>query len=170
MRTIIALGSNMGDRQKYIDDALIRMEERVGHITACSGIMETKAYGITDQADFLNMVIAVETEKEPRQLLAALNGIEAELDRVRLIRWGPRTIDLDIIFYEDRIIDEEDLHIPHIDMYSRRFVLEPAAQIAPDQIDPRTGKTVSRLLKELTAARGGQEHAAGQVPEEPERG
>lgn len=149
MIAIIAFGSNMGDRQQYIDDALSLIEERVGRILAVSDVMETKAYGYTDQADFLNGALCLDTDLQPRQLLEELHAIEAQLDRVRLIRWGPRTIDLDIIFYGDRIIDEEDLHIPHIDMLNRHFVLGPICQIAPEWIDPRSGKTVSALLEAL---------------------
>ena len=148
MRTIIAIGSNMGDRRKYIEEAISLIGERVGTVTARSKIMETKAYGYTEQDDFLNMAISVETELEPRELLEALHGIEAELDRVRLIRWGPRTIDLDIIFYGERIIDEEDLHIPHIDFMNRDFVLSPIAEIAPDLTDPRSGKTILQIRDE----------------------
>ena len=150
MRSIIAIGSNIGDRQGYIDRALEMIGERAGEITAASDIIETKAYGYEDQDDFLNMAIEIDTDLGPGELLACLNGIEAELDRTREIHWGPRTIDLDIIFYGDEIIDEEDLHIPHIDMYNRDFVLGPVAQIAHDLTDPRTGKTVDRLLEELS--------------------
>ena len=149
MKTIIAIGSNMGEREEYIRQAIDMMEEKAGHILAVSDTIETKPYGVTDQADFLNLAVSMETELTPRQLLEVLHGIEADLDRVRLIRWGPRTIDLDIIFYGDRIIDEEDLHIPHIDFYHREFVLGPICQIEPDLIDPRTGKTIRKLLEEL---------------------
>ena len=146
---VIAIGSNMGDRMSYIQSALDQMEEKAGHILAVSDIIETKAYGYTDQADFLNLAILLETELEPYPLLDVLHEIEADLDRVRIIRWGPRTIDLDIIFYGSRILDEEDLHIPHIDFMRRVFVLRPICQIAPDLKDPRTGKTIRTLLKEL---------------------
>ena len=149
MNAIIAIGSNIGDRQGYIDRALRLIEERAGHITARSDIIETKAYGLEDQADFLNGAIALETELAPKELLKVLNGIEAELERTREIHWGPRTIDLDIIFYGDEIIDEEDLHIPHLDMYNRTFVLGPIARIEPDKIDPRTGRSVAELLEEI---------------------
>lgn len=149
MKSIIAIGSNIGDRRRYIDRALEMIEKRAGEITAVSDIIETKAYGYEDQDDFLNMAMEIETDLGPRELLACLNGIEADLDRTREIRWGPRTIDLDIVFYGDEIVDEEDLHIPHIDMYNRTFVLGPVAQIAPEKTDPRTGKTVGLLLDEL---------------------
>ena len=119
-------------------------------------MIETKAYGLTEQDDFLNLAISLETELQPRQLLEVIHEIEADLDRVRIIRWGPRTIDIDIVFYEDWIIDEEDLHIPHIDFANRPFVLEPVCQIEPDLVDPRTGNTVMELLRELRQSKGDQ--------------
>ncbi|MBQ9016249.1 MAG: 2-amino-4-hydroxy-6-hydroxymethyldihydropteridine diphosphokinase [Firmicutes bacterium] len=149
MKTIVSIGSNMGDRRGYIDQALQQIEQKAGHILAVSDIIETKAYGLTEQEDFLNLAISLETQLQPRQLLDVFHEIEADLDRVRIIRWGPRTIDLDIIFYEDLILDEEDLHIPHIDFANRTFVLEPVCQIEPDLVDPRTGNTVTELLDEL---------------------
>lgn len=149
IKAIIAIGSNMGNREQYIREALSQIEKKAGHILAVSDTIETKAYGVTDQADFLNLAIEIETALSPYDLLAALHGIEADLDRVRLIRWGPRTIDLDIIFYGDRILDAEDLHIPHVDFRNRDFVLRPVCQIAPDLVDPRTGRTVRQLLQEL---------------------
>ncbi len=149
MKAIIAIGSNMGDRREYIKKAIDLMGERAGNVTAVSDIIETKAYGYTDQDDFLNLAVALETRFEPEELLGILNEIEARLDRKREIRWGPRTIDLDIVFYGDRIVDTDKLHIPHVDMYNREFVLGPVCQIAPDLIDPRTGRSVSELLTEL---------------------
>ena len=142
---IIALGSNMGDRLQYLTRAQEQIEKRIGEITARSGVIETKAYGYTDQDDFLNMAIAVDTELSARALLETLLDIEKQLDRVRLIHWGPRTIDLDIIFYGDCIIDEPDLHIPHIDFANRAFVLDPIAEIAPDRIDPRSGMMIQKI-------------------------
>ena len=148
-RAIVSIGSNMGDRQKYIDAALDAIEARAGHLRSVSDVIETKAWGYTEQADFLNLAVEIETDLSPRELLHALNGIEADLDRVRVIHWGPRTIDLDIIFYDDAIVDEEDLHIPHIMFAQRMFVLEPICQIAPDLVDPRSGKTIRQLRQEL---------------------
>lgn len=149
MKAIVAFGSNMGQRQKTIEDALKMMEERVGRILAVSEVIETEPYGYTEQDNFLNGAALLDTELSPRRLLEVLQGIEAELGRVRLIHWGPRTIDLDIIFYGDEIIDEEDLHIPHADFAQRTFVLGPICEIAPDTVDPRSGKTVRRLYEEL---------------------
>lgn len=149
MKTIVALGSNMGDRRGYIQRALEKIEERAGRVVSASDIIETRAYGLEEQDDFLNMVILLDTDLSPRDLLRCLNEIEAELERIRDIRWGPRTIDLDIIYYGDEIINEEDLIIPHQDLHNRRFVLEPLCQIAPDWKDPRSGKSAKELLEEL---------------------
>lgn len=154
MKTVIAFGSNMGDRQAYIDQALDLLEERAGRILALSDVIETKAYGRTDQADFLNGAVVLETDLPPRGLLQVLHGIEADLDRVRTIRWGPRTIDLDIILYGDEIVDMEDLHIPHVDFTNRQFVLAPLDQIVPGWIDPRSYRTVHEIYEDF---RKGQE-------------
>jgi 2-amino-4-hydroxy-6-hydroxymethyldihydropteridine diphosphokinase len=148
MRAIIAMGSNMGDRQGYLEAAQAAIEERVGHIAARSSVMETKAYGYTDQDDFLNMAVEVETEMEPHAMLRELLAIEADLDRVRLIHWGPRTIDLDVIYCEDRIINDEELKVPHPDLVNREFVLRPVSEIAPELVDPLRGKKVEELLAE----------------------
>ena len=148
MKAIIALGSNMGDRQGYLEAAQAAIEERVGHIAAHSSVMETKAYGYTDQDDFLNMAVEVETEMEPHAMLRELLAIEADLDRVRLIHWGPRTIDLDVIYCEDRIINDEELKVPHPDLVNREFVLRPVSEIAPELVDPLRGKKVEELLAE----------------------
>ena len=148
MKAIIALGSNMGDRQGYLEAARAAIEERVGHIAAHSSVMETKAYGYTDQDDFLNMAVEVETAMEPHAMLRELLAIEADLDRVRLIHWGPRTIDLDVIYCEDRIINDEELKVPHPDLVNREFVLRPVSEIAPELVDPLRGKKVKALLAE----------------------
>ena len=149
MKAVIGIGTNMGDRGEYIRKALSELEKRAGRIVAQSSVIETKAYGYTDQDDFLNLAVSLETGLEPYELLDVLMAVEKNLDRVRLFRWGPRTIDLDIIFFGDRIIDRPDLHIPHIDLYNRDFVLGPVCEIEPDLTDPRTGKTVTKLLEEL---------------------
>ena len=149
MKTILGLGSNMGDRRHDLEEAIRLLGERAGTVTAQSSLYETKAYGYTDQDDFLNMAVTLETELSPRELLDVLHGIEADLDRVRLIRWGPRTIDLDILYYGDLVLDEEDLMIPHIDLHNRAFVLEPVCEIEPDFYDMRRQKTVKELLDAL---------------------
>ena len=146
---IIALGSNMGDREMYLRRAWEEIEGRAGHITKASSIMETEAYGYTDQDNFLNMVLEIETGLSPHRLLAELLTIEAELGRVRTIHWGPRTIDLDIIYYGEQIIDDDDLRVPHPDLHNREFVLRPIAEIEPEWYDPKRQKTVGQMLDEL---------------------
>lgn len=150
MRAILALGSNMGNRQEYLKRAIEELEKRCGRITKTSSILETKAYGYTEQDDFLNMALCLETELAPHELLAELNAIEADLGRVREIHWGPRTIDLDIIYYEDFIVEDERLTIPHADLHNRDFVLKPVCEIAGDYFDPKRKKTVRELLEALS--------------------
>lgn len=149
VRVIIALGSNIGDRGTYISKAQEKISKRVGKIIKASKLIETEAYGYTQQDDFLNMVIEVETKLSPMNLLKELMCIEKELGRVRTIHWGPRTLDLDIIYYGQEVIDEEDLKIPHPELYNRDFVLGPLEEIEPDLIDPVKNKSVRVLLEEL---------------------
>lgn len=141
-KAVIALGSNIGDRRAYLEQAIALMEERAGHIVKRSSVIETKAYGYTDQADFLNMAILLETTLSPHGLLAVLHDIEAELDRTREVHWGPRTIDLDIIFYGDHVINDPELTIPHPDYSNRDFVLQPVKEIVPGFTDPATGSPI----------------------------
>ena len=105
---------------------------------------------MTDQPDFLNGCLKLRTLLYPYELLAELNRIEKEAGRERIIHWGPRTLDLDIIFYDDLISQEDDLCIPHVEMHKRSFVLEPLEEIAPYKRHPGNGKTVRQMLEELT--------------------
>ncbi len=149
MIAFIGMGSNIGERHLYIEKAMDLIEDRVGKILKKSSIIETKPYGYLEQNDFLNLVVKIDTKLNYRELLNELLSIEIELDRIRTITWGPRTIDLDIIYYEDKIIDEDDLQIPHIDLYNREFVLRPMVEIEEGLIDPKKNKTVKELLLEL---------------------
>lgn len=149
MKAIIALGSNMGDRRQFLENGISEIGARIGTVMRCSSIWETKAYGVTDQADFLNMAVSVETSMDPETLLHELLTIEKEQHRKRIIHWGPRTLDLDLIYYGDRIIHSDDLIVPHPDRCNREFVLGPIAEIEPDFPDPQEGKTVLELLKTL---------------------
>ncbi|MCI7248650.1 MAG: 2-amino-4-hydroxy-6-hydroxymethyldihydropteridine diphosphokinase [Clostridiales bacterium] len=146
----IALGSNMGYKEGFLwgaVDALNALDDF--KVTKVSDFIETEPYGGVEQDDFLNGVLEGETTMTPLQLLEALNNIEESAGRTRDVRWGPRTLDLDIIFYDDEIIDSEILVIPHKDMHRRDFVLAPMKQIAPWKRHPVTGKTIEEMYEEL---------------------
>ena len=147
-KAYIALGSNMGDKQKYLDNAVRSLSARPAcSVLKVSDFITTAPYGYEDQDDFLNGVLCLDTLLTPEELLELLHEIEQEADRKRQIHWGPRTLDLDIIFYDDLILDTETLHIPHIDMYRRDFVLKPMVQIAPWFRHPLLNLTMQELLE-----------------------
>lgn len=150
--TYIALGSNIGDSETYLNEAV----EKIGQIPTCtvekvSSYLVTEPYGVTDQPDFLNACLKMRTLLYPEELLKELNRIEKEAGRERIIHWGPRTLDLDILLYDDIVLEEEDLCIPHVEMHKRSFVLEPLAEIAPYKRHPVYGKTVREMLEEIQA-------------------
>ena len=150
--TYIALGSNIGDSETYLNVAV----EKIGQISTCtvekvSSYLVTEPYGVTDQPDFLNACLKMRTLLYPEELLKELNRIEKEAGRERIIHWGPRTLDLDILLYDDIILEEDDLCIPHVEMHKRSFVLEPLAEIAPYKRHPVYGKTVREMLEEIQA-------------------
>lgn len=146
----IAFGSNMGDSAGHIENALnaIKSNEKF-HVRKVSDIITTKPYGGVEQGDFLNGVMEVETLLSKHELLDYLHELEAGEQRERIVRWGPRTLDLDIIFYDKEIYEDEDLIIPHVDMQNRDFVLKPMVQIAPNLRHPLLGKTMGQMLGEL---------------------
>ena len=149
---IIALGSNMGDREGYLNGAVEKLNAVRGcRVKKVSDFIETPPYGVTDQADFLNGCLEMETLMYPHELLDELHRIEKEAGRERIIRWGPRTLDLDIIFYDDMILQDDDLCIPHVEMHKREFVLKPLCGIAPYKRHPVTGKTVKERLDEVNS-------------------
>lgn len=146
----IALGSNMGNREVYLSEAVKALDTLKGCVVEkVSTFLETPPYGVTEQADFLNGCLKLRTLLYPKELLAELNRLEKEAGRERIVHWGPRTLDLDIIFYDDLICEEDNLCIPHIEMQKRKFVLEPLEEIAPYKRHPVTGKTVREMLMEL---------------------
>ncbi len=149
-RVYVALGSNMGDTNQYIQNGFKALDEITRtHLISKSTVIKTEPYGVKDQPDFLNAVALVETLLSPKELLAQLNRIEDENGRTRQIKWGPRTLDLDIIFYDDIVYNEDGLIIPHIDMKNREFVLRPLAELDPYFIHPVFKKTVKQLLERV---------------------
>lgn len=148
-RVYIAFGSNIGDRYKAAEDAFKLIEENGIKILQKSKIYETEPYGYLDQPPFINGVLLAETEHSCREVLKRLLAIELDLGRVRKFKWGPRIIDLDIIFFNDEIYDEPDLKVPHPDMQNRAFVLKPLNDISPDYIHPILKKSVAIMLEEL---------------------
>lgn len=149
-RAYIALGSNMGDKEGYLSGALEALRAHpLIEVGKCSPWIITEPYGGVEQEDFLNGVVEIETLLNPRQLLEVLHEIEKEAGRERTLRWGPRTLDLDILFYDRILMESEILTIPHPDLENRRFVLEPMASIAPYLRHPVTGKTMKKLLSDL---------------------
>jgi 2-amino-4-hydroxy-6-hydroxymethyldihydropteridine diphosphokinase len=142
----VALGSNMGERLKNIQRACCLMERSNMKVLRTSPLYVTKPYGFTDQPDFLNCVVEIETELTPFQLLEELLNIEKFLGRVRERKWGPRTIDLDIVLYGNVVLETESLTIPHYDLTNRQFVLKPLLDIA-DVEHPLKGK-FRNFLKE----------------------
>lgn len=150
-RVFIALGSNMGDRLKYLERATanLQADARFRNINV-SDYMETAPYGGVEQDDFLNGVLEAETLYSPWELLERLQEEEQLAERKREVHWGPRTLDLDILFYDDLILAEKKLSIPHPDMKNRQFVLRPLAELAPSFVHPVYRKTVAELLAALT--------------------
>ena len=148
-KVYIAFGSNIGDRHKAVEDAFEMLEQRGIRILAKSKMYETEPYGYTDQPPFLNGALEAETHLNCREVLETLLSIESDIGRVRLIRWGPRIIDLDILMFNDEVYDEEDLKVPHVDMQNRTFVLEPLNDICPDKIHPTLKKSIRELLNDL---------------------
>lgn len=146
--TYLLLGSNLGHRETYLQQAREQITSTVGILIRQSAIYETAAWGLQDQQSFLNQVLEVQTDLTPSELLWQINSIEAELGRVRETRWGARVIDIDILFYEDLVLQTQRLTIPHPELPNRRFTLVPLAEIAPAFLHPVLQKTITELLSQ----------------------
>lgn len=149
-KVYLSIGSNHENASDYLKDACNRIlaSSYIRNFQK-SKLLHTKPYGPVEQPDFLNGCLAFETYMEPEELLAFLNEIEYALKRERIVRWGPRTIDLDILFYDDWIYNSDVLTIPHIDMHNRMFVLEPLFELCPYFRHPILGKSVEQMRMEL---------------------
>lgn len=141
----LLLGSNIGQRAFFLESAIVEIDKRVGPIIKRSTVYETPAWGKTDEPDYLNQVLQVETLLKPQAVLQTILAIEKELGRERKEKWGSRTIDIDILFYGDEVINEPNLIVPHPQLHKRKFTLEPMAQIAPGFIHPVLNKSIAEL-------------------------
>lgn len=147
-KVFIGIGSNLVDKKKNIQNAIKSVKEKC-KILKASSLCETEPVAYKKQDWFLNCAIEVGTELEPLELLDFLQSIEKKMGRVRTIKNGPRIIDLDILFYDDKIINEPNLTVPHPRLHERLFVLEPLKEIAPEFVHPVLGKRVKEICKEL---------------------
>lgn len=143
----LLLGSNLGDRVATLDAAIRHLAATAGTVVAASGLYKTAAWGLEEQPAFLNQAVQVKTSLTPLQLLAACQATEQQAGRERLVRWGARTLDVDILLYDNLLLDLPHLQIPHPRLPERRFALVPLAEIAAAAIHPALGQAVTELLE-----------------------
>jgi dihydroneopterin aldolase/2-amino-4-hydroxy-6-hydroxymethyldihydropteridine diphosphokinase len=149
-KAYISFGSNMGEKEKLIQDGIEKLKNHpLIRGVEVSNMITTKPYGPVEQEDFLNGCLVLDTLLDQEELLELLHQIEAEADRKRLIHWGPRTLDMDIVFFDKLVYESEDLIIPHVDMHNRLFVLEPLLELCPNYRHPILGITVQQMLDKL---------------------
>jgi 2-amino-4-hydroxy-6-hydroxymethyldihydropteridine diphosphokinase len=155
----LLLGSNLGEREVVINKAIHLISEEIGMVVCKSSLYDTEPWGITDQPGFLNIALEVKTSLTAIEVLEQALRIEHELGRVRLERWGSRIIDIDIIFYNQDVIQVKDrLRVPHPELQNRKFVLEPLMEIAPDFMHPQLNQTVKELYISLADNSTVQKH------------
>ena len=147
-KVFIITGGNLGNKKTNLEYAASQIGKKIGHITQQSSIYETAAWGITDQPTFYNQVLAVNTEIFPEEIMQILLQIEKDMGRVRTIKNASRIIDIDILFFNNVIVNSENVTIPHKEIPNRRFVLAPLNEIASDLVHPILMKTIHELLKD----------------------
>ncbi|RJR22736.1 MAG: 2-amino-4-hydroxy-6-hydroxymethyldihydropteridine diphosphokinase [Nitrospiraceae bacterium] len=149
----IGIGSNLGRREENCKNAIRLLTEKGIAVIKRSSMIKTKPWGVTEQPDFINMAIEIETVLKPEELLHLLKKIEIEAGRQPAYRWGPRAVDLDILLYDDLVMKTPELDIPHPHIAEREFVLRPLAEIAPDLMHPVIRKSIKKLLTERLRSR-----------------
>lgn len=149
VNVFLLLGSNLGDRNLLLQQAIKCIEAEIAPVIKQSAVYETQSWGKADSPDYLNQVILIQTELSAQIILQKILNIEWKIGRVREEKWGPRLIDIDILFYGDSLIDEPGLQVPHPELHNRRFTLEPLAEIAPGLVHPTLGKNILQLKNEL---------------------
>ncbi|MBR4780048.1 MAG: 2-amino-4-hydroxy-6-hydroxymethyldihydropteridine diphosphokinase [Lachnospiraceae bacterium] len=151
----LSVGSNIGEKEQFLNNAVKKLDEDCNiKVTKVSKYIETEPYGNVEQDKFLNGCLEIRTLLTPDELLKKVNEIEQEEGRIRTLHWGPRTLDIDILLYDNEVVYTDDLKIPHPDMHNRMFVLEPLCEIAPFVIHPVLGKSVMRLKEKLMDKQG----------------
>ena len=145
----LLLGSNLGDRQQFLQKAIQYIENEIAPVVKASSVYETQSWGKTDAPDYLNQVVLVQTNTPPQTILKKILDIEIILGRRREEKWGSRTIDIDILFYGDVAINEPGLQIPHPELHKRRFTMEPLSEIAPHFVHTNYKKSLLELKNEL---------------------
>lgn len=151
-KVYLLLGGNLGDRLAYLQQASASINTHVGRVVRQSKVYQTAAWGKTDQPNFLNQVLEVQTELRPELVLQRVNSIEQELGRKRLEHWGARVIDIDILFYDDLVMQTQRLSIPHPQLHLRRFTLLPLSELAPDLEHPILQQSIKLLLEQCPDA------------------
>jgi len=146
----LLLGSNLGDRRLLLQTAVTKIAERVGPVSEQSALYETQSWGKTGEPDYLNQVVFLKTQLSANKVLNEILEIETSMGRIRDEKWGSRLIDIDILFYNNEVIKQNDLEVPHPNLHKRRFTLEPLVEIAPELVHPLLNKTMLELKKDLT--------------------